>query len=167
MKNNIELFNNNEILRKNYTSKMLDYKITSIEQLSAGLAHEINNPFSYIVNNLNCLFKYFDVIKDFINKNIDANIKDNSDIDLIFEDIPEMKKESNIGIDKVKKIIESLMSFSGNNLLNNHDVVDVGQMIKDILTITKSDYNEQIKILIDIKDLSNTFCIPNEIIRLL
>ena len=163
MKNNIELFNNNEILRKNYTSKMLDYKITSIEQLSAGLAHEINNPFSYIVNNLNCLFKYFDVIKDFINKNIDANIKDNSDIDLIFEDIPEMKKESNIGIDKVKKIIESLMSFSGNNLLNNHDVVDVGQMIKDILTITKSDYNEQIKILIDIKDLSNTFCIPNEI----
>ena len=59
-------------------------KLASIGQLSAGIAHEINNPIGFIQSNLHTLKEYSQDITDFMQKT-----DTNDDIQFILEDLPE------------------------------------------------------------------------------
>ena len=65
-------------------------------------------------------------------------IRDKNDIDYLTEDIGEIISESKMGVERVKKIVEDLRSFSR---LDESEIknIDLGQNIKSILTIIQSE----------------------------
>lgn len=108
---------------KEYKAQLLQReKLASIGQLSAGVAHEINNPASYIKSNLTTLKNYSTIIQELLTFYDDAmpeSIKTDIlkkrhdlDIDFVLLDLDSLIEESLNGTIRIKDIVKNLKSFS-------------------------------------------------------
>jgi len=134
-------------------------KMAGIGQLSAGIAHEINNPLGFVKSNLYTLEKYKDKIKKLLElaiileKDIENNHKDiyetsfsdiieyksKNKINFIFEDMDDIISESKDGINRIENIVKSLLSFSRRASSSEFSEYDINSNIKSTITIA---YNE-------------------------
>ncbi|MBI4779967.1 MAG: PAS domain-containing protein [Oscillatoriophycideae cyanobacterium NC_groundwater_1537_Pr4_S-0.65um_50_18] len=96
-------------------------KMSSLGQLVAGVAHEINNPVNFIHGNL-CpaevyiqdllgLIELYQQHYPYPNSEIQAEI-DRIDLPFVREDIPNLLQSLKIGTDRIRKIVLSLRNFS-------------------------------------------------------
>ncbi|AFY68932.1 multi-sensor signal transduction histidine kinase [Thalassoporum mexicanum PCC 7367] len=96
-------------------------KMSSLGQLVAGVAHEINNPVNFIHGNLNHATRYihslFEILKLYQQhypeppESISEMVED-EDLDFISEDLPKMLNSMKIGADRIRQIVMSLRNFS-------------------------------------------------------
>ncbi|MCT7956599.1 CHASE domain-containing protein [Laspinema palackyanum] len=96
-------------------------KMSSIGQLVAGVAHEINNPVSFIYGNVNHADEY---VKDLLfllglyqqhYPDPAAEIQEEAeamDVDFIIEDLPKTIKSMTVGAERIQNIVLSLRNFS-------------------------------------------------------
>ncbi|SMF54568.1 Histidine kinase-, DNA gyrase B-, and HSP90-like ATPase [Alteromonadaceae bacterium Bs31] len=123
-----ELFEANNILTAAYNrlksqkeQLLHQEKLASIGQLSAGVAHEINNPSAYIKSNLNSLKKYHKEFTLFFEELKKSNLNNDGlleallehhDIDFMMEDFGEILSDSIEGMNKIAEIVRGLKDFS-------------------------------------------------------
>nr|AAG24635.1 putative histidine protein kinase [Trichormus variabilis ATCC 29413] len=96
-------------------------KMSSLGQLVAGIAHEINNPVSFIYGNLTYTSEYINSLLDLINlyqqlysqplPEIQQRISD-IELDFITEDLPKMLKSMRFGAQRIEEIVSSLRTFA-------------------------------------------------------
>jgi signal transduction histidine kinase len=96
-------------------------KMSSLGQLVAGVAHEINNPVNFIFGNL---FHANEYAQDLIRliqvyqqayPNPASTVKaeaDAIDLDFILEDLPKLMVSMRVGAERIQKIVSSLRTFS-------------------------------------------------------
>lgn len=127
-------------------------KMNAMGKLVAGVAHELNNPIAFVYSNLFSLDKYvaevFDTIRHYenaaeLNGNLEliATIKQlrvKNDLDYLEEDISDLTKESKVGIERVKTIVEDLRRFSR---LDESDIkqVDLIENIRSTESIVRAE----------------------------
>jgi light-regulated signal transduction histidine kinase (bacteriophytochrome) len=113
-------------------------KMSSLGQLVAGVAHEINNPVSFIYGNLCHAMEYTDDILELLslyqkyyscpNKEIDCKIE-SMDLDFLVNDLPKIMCSMKVGADRIRSIVLSLKNFSRLDqsemkLVNLHEGID-------------------------------------------
>lgn len=96
-------------------------KMSSLGQLVAGVAHEINNPVSFIYGNLihacqytNDLLSLLQLYQEYYPET-PTHIKDfieDIDLDFIKEDLPKIINSMKIGAERIRDIVKSLRTFS-------------------------------------------------------
>lgn len=108
-------------------------KMASLGILTAGVAHEINNPLNYILGGVTGLENYFHEEKN-----------QNKNISLFINSIKS-------GIDRVSSIVNGLNKLSRNNETYDEEC-DIHEIIENCLTIINSELKNRIQI---IKEFSN------------
>jgi two-component system, NtrC family, sensor kinase len=149
---------NMEKIRMLQSQLIQQEKMAGIGQLSAGIAHEINNPLGYTQSNLDTLKKYLDKIKDFLDtlKNIESTIKTEptedvlniletikasqkkNKINIISDDIDDLIGESIVGLSRIEKIVKSLLGFARSSTSEFEDY-DLNKGIIDTLAVANNE----------------------------
>lgn len=115
----------NRRLEEAHNQLLQSEKMASIGQLAAGVAHELNNPISFVYSNLGTLDLYLhDILSilDAFRMAAEADdgealararqlVKD-KDLDYIRQDVLDLMHESKDGLDRLRKIVLDLKSFS-------------------------------------------------------
>ncbi len=123
-------------------------KMSSLGQLVAGVAHELNNPIGYIYANMVELKKTIERLEQ--SGEINA-----TEIDTIIA-------ESMEGSQRVKEIVESLRRFS--RLDEEHyQPTDIHAGIDSTLGLMRKEFNDQIRVIKDYGKLPMVHCQPGQI----
>ena len=108
-------------LRSTQTQLIQTEKMSSLGQLVAGIAHEINNPVNFIHANIDYLNQYTKQLLDLVtlyeqeypehNAKIVDRIQE-IDLDFMAEDLIKLVGSMQVGTERIRKIVLSLRNFS-------------------------------------------------------
>jgi signal transduction histidine kinase len=96
-------------------------KMSSLGQLVAGVAHEINNPVNFIHGNLAHVQEYTQNLLAFVELHQQYNsdpapeiltAAEDLDLEFLQEDLPKMLSSMKLGTDRIRQIVLSLRNFS-------------------------------------------------------
>jgi signal transduction histidine kinase len=162
-------------------------KMSSIGQLAAGVAHEINNPTSYVSSNLKTLGSYFDSLSSVVNgyeallirvkeelrgrissellsDRVDAveSTKEEMDLTYILTDIPNLINESRQGTERIRDIVVDLKNFAhpGKEAFEHADIV---KNIESTLNVVWNELKYKATILKDYGELPPVMCMPQQL----
>ena len=110
-----------EIQQAESQSKLIQSeKMSSLGQMLAGIAHEINNPVNFISGNLIHAHKYVDdlfrLLKTYQSEIPQAPpqvqaVAEEIDLEFLAEDIPKLFQSMTMGAERTKEIVQSLKDF--------------------------------------------------------
>ncbi|MBV6623841.1 MAG: GAF domain-containing protein [Rivularia sp. (in: Bacteria)] len=118
-------------------------KISQLGQLVAGVAHEVNNPVSFISGNLSHAENYTKDLFNLLNLyrqefpnpgDVIAEEIEAIDLEYLTEDLPKMISSMKLGTDRIKDIMQSLRNYSRTSsdekkAVNLHEGLDTTLMI--------------------------------------
>ncbi|MEH1921314.1 sensor histidine kinase [Nostoc sp.] len=146
-------------------------KMSSLGQMVAGIAHEINNPVNFIYGNIQCASDYAQDLLNLVNlyqqhyQNPIYLIRENiEEIDLNFinKDLPSLLSSMKMGAERIREIVLSLRNFSR---LDEADMkeVDIHEGIDNTLLILNHRLQREIEVIKKYGDLPLIECYPAQL----
>jgi PAS domain S-box-containing protein len=153
-------------------------KMASLGQMAAGVAHEINNPVSYVMSNLGTLDQYVSSLSPLLQLQRElvthpgaastellermAELWKQEEVDYLLSDMPELIEESLAGTRRIKEIAASLRSFAREDT-GEPQLVDVNTELSSTLKIVWNELKYKCEVKRDFGPLPPVSCHPTQI----
>lgn len=162
-----ELEGANQELKETQTKLVHSAKMVSLGQLVAGVAHELNNPISFIYANMTHLREYSDKLFQFIHEAIkqQASLKSKYselELDYIEKDLPKLIASCEDGARRTKDIVLGLRNFSRLEEAKLKEV-DVRQSIDNTLNLLQGEIKNRVQIHRQYEPVPNILCYASQI----
>jgi two-component system, NtrC family, sensor kinase len=154
-------------------------RMSTIGQLAAGVAHEINNPIGYIQSNLETLRGYVTDLLRLIQvqestlRHLGATqpipvqeiekIRQEIDFDFLAKDVPTLLSESQEGISRVRKIIQDLRDFSRAGHTETWTPTDIHAGIDSTINIVWNELKYKAELIKSYGELPPVECLPSQL----
>ena len=162
-------------LRQAQARLVQEEKMAALGQLVAGVAHEINNPISFIQGNIDPAEEYAQSLLKLIELHeAHSSVSPAAcayakeiDIDFIRQDFIRLLRSMTIGADRIQKIVESLRTFSRLDEAE-YKSIDIHEGIDSTLTVLNSrfranDYRTDIEVVKDYRLNGSVDCYPSRL----
>lgn len=142
--------------RKRMETQMFQsYKLASLGKLVAGVAHEINNPNTFILGNLKIVHEAFDdifpILDDHFEKHPELKVA-RLNYRLFRENITVLINDMVNGANRTKKIVEDLRNFARKDEELINESVDINYIIKNNLTLTQKHIKKYARLEIELNE---------------
>jgi signal transduction histidine kinase len=150
-------------------------KMASIGQLSAGIAHEINNPVGFVASNLAALERYLDdlfSIVDACSAEPGApaeqrlaevrGLMQRLEYDYVKEDVLDLLAESKEGVERVRQIVADMKGFSHAGA-SGWQWADLHGGLDSTLNIARSTFKHHCTLVKRYGELPQIHCIPSQL----
>jgi len=154
-------------------------RLSTIGQLAAGVAHEINNPIGYVQSNLETLRDYVSSLFRLISTQDAAlrqfgqshatqiqqieKVREEIDFDFLSKDLPTLLAESQEGVSRVRKIIQDLREFSRAGHAEDWTLADIHAGIDSTINIVWNDLKYKVELIKEYGELPPVECLPSQI----
>jgi signal transduction histidine kinase len=151
-------------------------KMASVGVLTAGIAHELNNPINFVSGNVNPLRRDVDYLFSIIKKYDDiimANkledtfagvdeLKDKMDFSILIKEIINLLEGVEEGANRSSQIVKGLRSFSKLDE-DKCQLYDIHEGIDSSLILLQSKFKDRIKVRKDYGELKELECFPSKL----
>jgi len=130
-----------QYLKENQAEIIQQEKMAALENLIAGVAHEINNPVSFISVNLSHAQDYFQTLKQAIQRYRAATPtaipdQETEEIDFALDDLPSLMSSMQVGAERIGTIVQALKTFSHHGEAGVKEI-DLHQTLESLLILLK------------------------------
>ncbi|GAX59513.1 signal transduction histidine kinase, partial [Candidatus Scalindua japonica] len=155
-------------------------KMESIGHLAAGIAHEINTPTQYIMDNTRFLQDSFNDINKLLEKyshlletcksgSVESELIEEIEVavreldeDFLVDEIPNAITQSLEGLDRVKNIVYAMKNFSHPDN-ENKKPIDINKAINNTITVARNEWKYVAEVKTDFdSSLTSVPCFPGE-----
>jgi two-component system NtrC family sensor kinase len=158
-------------LRELHAQLLQNEKMASIGQLSAGIAHEINNPMGFINSNLTTLKKYIEKFERYIHElellaqqsgsteqqQGILTLKKNLKLEYVLHDVHQLLHESTEGAERVMKIVQDLKTFSRSDT-SKIGKADINECLDSTINIIRNKIKYAAELVKDYAELPTVQC---------
>jgi len=163
-------------LKEAQTQLVEQEKMASLGQLTAGVAHEINNPITFVSGNITPLKRdiseMMEILKGYEDEvkaqgletqfNRITELKDELDYTFLIEEIKQLLEGISEGAERTAEIVRGLRNFSR----LDEDVLklaNVNQGIESTLLLLRSELKDRVEIVKDMPEMPDIMCYPGKL----
>ncbi|NET06105.1 MAG: HAMP domain-containing protein [Symploca sp. SIO2B6] len=167
----VELTQALQELKQTQSQLIQSEKMSSLGQLVAGVAHEINNPVNFIFGNLQYAKDYTQELLELVElyqlhyPNSAAEIQERIEeieLDFLATDLPKIMSSMQLGVDRIRNIVLSLRTFSRVDEAQMK-AVDIHQGINSTLLILNNRLKRSIEVIKQYGNLPLVECYPAQL----
>ncbi len=158
-------------------------KLAALGQLSAGVAHEINNPIAYVASNISTLKKYMDIYEQILDAQPQPQprgtalnseefnlalesvlaLKLKLQYDYVKGDVHPLMSETLEGLERVQNIIQDLKNFSRTDTQLTWQKANINHGLESTLNIVSHEFKYKAELVLDLCPLPDIECVPSQL----
>jgi len=162
----------NDTLKRTQVQLVQSEKMASIGQLTAGIAHEINNPINFITSNIGPLRRNLSEVVETINAYRSASNaeevakvrteEERAGIQESIEELDGIMHSVNEGAQRTAEIVRGLRNFSR---LDEGDLkdADLNDGLRSTLAVLAPQYRGSVELVLELSELPKVECFPGKI----